>query len=99
MYYYTFEQNHHYCYSCKFVDKKYLPGTIEEFIEELQHQCIKNIKIDLIQAFFEDMIEYFEKLDRDFEKDGYIYLYNVEEEIEDFCNANDYYFTETGAII
>ena len=97
---YTFERNERYCYSCKFIDKKYIQDTINEFIEELQHQQLSGIKNDVIETFFVDMLNYFENLDSEFEKDGYNYLYNVDdEEMQEFCEINDYYFTENGKCI
>ena len=38
---YTFETNNRYCYSCKFIDKKYINDIISEFIDELKYQCFK----------------------------------------------------------
>ena len=99
-YNYTFEKNNRYCYSCKFIDKKHIDDTVEEFITELQDNQISNIKKPLILQFFNDMIDYFETLDAEFEYNGYNYLYNCDdEEVEDFCAANDYYFTEKGEFI
>lgn len=97
---YTFETNNRYCYSCKFIDRKYINDSISEFIDELQYQCLKNINIPLIEQFFNDLIDYFEKLDKKLENDGYDYLYNVDDvEITEFCEINDYYFTKEGTFI
>ena len=49
---YTFEKNNRYCYSCKFIDRKYIDDTISEFTEELNHNSIRGIKNDIIKAFF-----------------------------------------------
>ena len=100
IYYYDFKENNIYCYSCKFIDRKYIDDTVEEFIEELQYNQISNIKKPLISHFFNDMIDYFESLDAEFEDNGYNFLYNCDdEEVEYFCAANDYYFTESGDVI
>ena len=100
LYQYTFVKDNIYCYSCKFIDKKHIDDTVEEFITELQDNQISNIKKPLISQFFNDMIDYFESLDAEFEHDGYNYLYNCDdEEVEDFCVANDYYFTKKGEFI
>ena len=97
---YTFEINNRYCYSCKFIDKKYINDTISEFIDELQYQCFKNINTPLIEQFFNDLIDYFEKLDKTLENDGYNYLCDVnDEELSEFCEINDYYFTEGGEFL
>ena len=99
-YQYTFEYNNKYCYSCKFIDKKHIDDTVEEFITELQDNQISNIKKPLISQFFNDMIDYFESLDAEFEDNGYNYLYNCDdEEIEEASEANKWYFTETGEFI
>jgi hypothetical protein len=94
---YTFEKNNHYCYSCKFVDKEYIDDTISEFIDNLLSLQFKNIKKDIIRNFFYDMIDYFDDLDKHFEKYGYQYFYEPDEnEIADACVANDWYFDIDG---
>jgi hypothetical protein len=96
---YTFEENNRYCYSCKFIDKKYIDNAIIEFIEKLQYNNLKNIKEDIINNFFNDIINYFEELDDYYEKMGYDYLYNIDEnEIIEACIDNDWLFTENGDI-
>ena len=100
VYQYTFVKDNRYCYSCKFIDKKHIDDTVEEFITELQDNKITNIKKPLISQFFNDMIDYFESLDAEFEYNGYNYLYNCDdEEIEEACEANEWYFTESGDFI
>jgi hypothetical protein len=97
IYYYDFYKNNRYCYSCKFLDKKYIDDAIDEFIEELKYQCFKNIKEDIIKNFFNDMIDYFEELDREYENAGYKYFYEIdEEELEETCNINEWYFDING---
>lgn len=97
---YIFEKNNRYCYSCKFIDRKYIDDFINEFSNELFYQSIKNINSALIEKFFNDIIDYFEKLDGEYEKSGYEYLYNIDdEEMEYICEANDYYFTKEGLFI
>lgn len=99
-YQYTFKYNNRYCYSCKFLDRKCIVDTIDEFIEKLKNNQIANIKKPLISHFFNDVIDYFENLDAKFEYDGYNYLYNCDdEEIEEACEANEWYFTENGGFI
>lgn len=98
--YYIFEKNNRYCYSCKFIDKKYIDGTIEEFIEELKYQRFKNIKEDIITKFFNDIIDYFENLDNYYEEEGYKYFYKPdEEEIIKMCNINEWYFDINGNFV
>ena len=87
---YVFETNNfNYCYSCKFIDRKYIDDTIAEFIEELQYNKLSNIKKKLIYKFFNDMINYFENLDSKFEQEGYKYLYECDdEELRECCDSN-----------
>ena len=94
---YTFESNNRYCYSCKFIDRKYIDDTIMEFIDDLKYNGIRGIKTDVIKAFFNDMIDHFEELDEEWEKAGYKYFYDAEEsEIAECCEANNYEFLEDG---
>lgn len=96
-YEYTFESNRQYCYSCKFIDRKYIDDTITEFIDDLKYNGIRGIKTDVIKAFFNDVINHFEELDEEWEKAGYKYFYDAEEsEIAEYCEANNYEFFEDG---
>jgi hypothetical protein len=98
--YYHFEKNRRYCYSCKFIDNDKIEYTLDDFISELERLFFKNINRDLIEQFFSDMIEHFEKLDYEFENDGYKYLYEADDdEISDACAANEWYFDENGDFI
>lgn len=98
--YYTFAENNHYCYSCKFIDKKWISDTIDEFINELEYQCLKNINNETIEKFFNDLIDYFAELDKEYEKDGYNYLYDADEdEISECCDINEWYFDIYGNVI
>lgn len=97
---YTLEQNNHYCYSCKFIDKKYINDVICDFTEELKYQQFKNINTNTIEKFFNDLIDYFAELDREYEEEGYNYLYDVDEdEISECCDANEWYFDIYGNFI
>ena len=94
---YTFKSNNEYGYSCKFIDMKYIESCVDDLIEELRYWQYKNIKKELILRFYTDMIDYFEELDKKFEKDGYQYLYEMDEdEASDTCEANEYEFFEDG---
>lgn len=97
---YTFDENDHYSYSCKFIDKKYIDDDIAEFINYLEDQRIRDINKDLIKRFFNDMIDYFQELDAKWEKAGYKYFYEIDDEsIIEWAEANNYYFDEAGEII
>lgn len=94
---YNFESNNRYCYSCKFIDRKYIDCIITEFIDDLKYNGIRGIKTDVIKAFFNDMIDHFEELDEEWERAGYRYFYDAEEsEIAECCEANNYEFLEDG---
>lgn len=94
---YTFEENDRYCYSCKFIDKKYENETVTEFCNELRENGIRNIDIYLIDKFFSDLLEWFSDYDRSMEKAGYEYLYSIDdEEMQEICDINDYMFLESG---
>lgn len=96
--YYAFRKNKNYCYSCKFIDRKYIDDTINEFIEELKYLQFKNIKKDVIEKFFNDIINYFEDLDNYYKKEGYKYLYEPDEdEIIESCACNEWYFFIDGS--
>lgn len=91
---YQFSENNRYCYSCKFLDKKNIDDFIDEFVEELK---IKNIKKDIIEKFFNDLLDYFDNLDKTIERQGYDYLYNIaDNEFSDLCALNDWEFLEDG---
>ena len=97
--YYTFEKNNHYSYSCKFIDKKYILSAVEEFIDGLSYFHFKNINTGVIEKFYNDMIDFFEKLDSDYEDEGYKFFYEItEEDIVDACDVNDWYFNENGIL-
>lgn len=97
---FAFEKDNHYCYSCKFIDKKYINDYVETMSDELIYNGIKRINTDLIRQFYSDMLDYFEKLDNKFEKEGYERLYTVDdEEVAECCEANEWYFTEEGEFI
>ena len=97
---FTFRINDRYSYSCKFIDKEFIDGTINIIVEELECAEIEDVDIALIKDFYIAMLDYFEKLDKQFESKGYNYLYDCDdEEVEDICEANDYYFTEDGELI
>jgi hypothetical protein len=100
---YNFAENNHYSYSCKFIDRKNIAEDVQITMDELKEI---NFKLDddacrnLLKKFYTALVNYFEKLDKKLEKDGYEYLYKCEDwEVEDFCEANDYYFNKNGELI
>ena len=96
---YYFTENKKYNYSCKFLDRKNIDVDIAEFCESLDDMQFKNIKTNLITKFFNDIIDYFEEFDRYFEKNGYKWFYEADDdEIIDCCEANEWFFTENGEL-
>lgn len=95
---YTFERNNHYGYSCKFIDMKYIDSTVEDDVNDMKYYYHwKNINIPLIKKMYELIFDYFEDIDANFEKSGYEYFYEVDdEEVSETCDANDWEFTASG---
>lgn len=97
---FAFENNHRYCYSCKFIDIKNIDNYVDDMYMTLEDAEILYPDTCLIRDFYTDMLNYFEELDSRFEKQGYDYLYNVDgDEITNFCEINEYYFTKDGILI
>lgn len=81
-----------YCYSCMW-------DFTESIIEDMEYSNIRGIKYDVLEKFNEAVKEYFENLCSEYEKWGYEYFYNVdEEEMIDMCYGNGWMFTEDGSI-
>ena len=99
--YYRFENNTRYCFSQKNSDNLYINYFIDDFIDDLKNQAFKNINENVIKMFFNDMINHFSELDKEFEANGYNYFYAVgdDDEIFETCEINEYYFDENGNII
>lgn len=84
--------NGHYCY-CMARDIDFA----EDITNDLKDQKFKNIDEKLVNRFQDEVIEIIQGLCGEMEKYGYDYLYNCEdEEIEETCEANDWYFDEDG---
>ena len=70
----------------------------EDWIYELKDAGYKNINTDVIFKFEEIVRDIFEELSAQYEKCGYGYFYEVDdEEIEDGCEANGWTFFEDGS--
>ena len=97
LYYYEFENDYRYCYSCKFLDRKSIDYTINDFVNSLEYFRIRAVNRDVIEQFYNDMIDYFEELDEQYEKDGYEYIYEIDDgEMSEVCEMNGYEFDEDG---
>ena len=70
-----------------------------EWIEELQYCDYNNIKFDIIEKMESLIIKIFETLSSTYEKIGYNYFYEVdEEELKDACEANEWEFLKDGTL-
>ena len=66
---------------------------------DLESDCMRGINESALEKWDSACIDYFETLCGDFEKSGYKYLYEPDEdEIIDMCAANEWKFTEEGKI-
>lgn len=86
--------NSHYCY-CVANEIDFA----DEWIENLQYYDYKNIDVKTIEKMESLIIEMFETLSARYEKIGYDYLYEVdEEEVKDMCEANEWEFLKDGTL-
>lgn len=98
--YICFEQNRRYTYSMKNINRKCnIQDEIDELVEMLTYNQIRNINVNLIENFYNAVFDYFYKMDREFEKQGYECLYNhTDDEIVECCEANEYKFLADGTL-
>lgn len=86
--------NSHYCYCIA----KYTEFA-EGWEEELEYWEYENINIEALKKFEKLVREIFETLCNSYEKWGYEYFYEVDEEtLEEHCEANEYEFLADGTI-
>ena len=84
--------NNHYNYCC--VDRINLA---EEWENDLWWASYKNINKELLQKFEKYVITIIERLCADYEKYGYKFFYEVEDEtMEELCDINEWKFLEDG---
>lgn len=84
--------NRHYCYC---VDDRV--DFADEWIEILEYCRYKNIQIDTIRKMEKLVGMMFENLSATYEKYGYDYFYNADDEVvNDACEANGWRFLEDG---
>ena len=69
----------------------------EEWVEELEYQQYKKIKVDIIRKMEKLVADMFVMLSKQYEEYGYKYFYEAdEEEITETCEANGWEFLEDG---
>lgn len=85
--------NNHYNYCC--VDRIDLA---EEWENDLWYANYKNVNKTLLQKFEQYVIKMIERLCADYEKYGYDFFYNVDDDtMEETCEANEWKFLEDGS--
>lgn len=87
------EYNNRYCYSlADYID------IVEEWKFQLEsYSCFKNINTEVLQKFESLVRGIFEKLCTDYEKNGYEYFYEIDDdEILEVCDCNGWEFYENG---
>lgn len=86
--------NNRYCYSLA----DYI-NIAEDWGYQLEDWGYKNINTEALKKFEKMVKGIFETLCSDYEKQGYEYFYEIEEEeLEEMCEANEYEFLENGEI-
>lgn len=84
--------NRHYCYC---IDDRV--DFADEWIEILEYCRYKNIQIDTIRKMEKLVGMMFENLSATYEKYGYDYFYNADDEVvNETCEANGWRFLENG---
>lgn len=85
-------ENRRYCYCI--ADQIDIRSDIES---DLEFDRIRSINYEAIQKFENDVIEHFKKQCSDYEKAGYKFFYDPDEdEIQSTCEANEWKFTSDG---
>lgn len=85
-------ENHRYCYCiADQIDIRY------DLEYDLEYDHIRDINYEAIRKFEIDVIDYFEKLCSEYEKAGYEFFYDPDEQtIIDECEANEWKFDIDG---
>ncbi len=87
--------NRHYCYC---IDDRV--DFADDWIESLEYCRYKNIQIDTIRKMEKLVGRMFENLSGTYEKYGYDYFYNADDEIvNETCEANGWRFLEDGTFL
>lgn len=86
-----------YGYSLKFKDKKEISDYIYDMCGEELKEDSEQYKI--AESFLFSVLDYMEKLDKEYEESGYNYFYEIsDEELQEVCDSNGYEFLENGTI-
>lgn len=67
---------------------------------DMEYDYIRNIKYDVLEKFNDACIEHMENLCGQYEKWGYSFFYEIDDDdLKDWCERNGYEFDENGEII
>lgn len=86
--------NNHYNYCiCDRLD------FASDLIDELEYQDYRNVNYQLVKKFEQLIGDKLGELCKEYEKQGYIYFYEIsDEDMQNLCDSNEYEFTEDGNI-
>ncbi len=85
--------NRHYCYSI--ADRI---DIVNEWMYTLEnYSCFKNINVEVLKKFEELVRKIFSKVSKSYEKDGYEFFYEVDEDVLlEECKINEWEFYKDG---
>lgn len=93
-----FSYNERYYYSLKRIDKNDR-CLIEDIINDAENACLRDFNVELVRRVAGFACDYFYELDKKYERSGYKYFYEVDDEtVTYWAEANGYEFTEDGEI-
>lgn len=88
------ESNWRYCY-CRADSYDF----IYDITEDMEYNSIRGIKTEVLEKFNTAAQDCLSDLCGEFEESGYNYFYEIEDaDLEDWCEANEYEFTEDGSV-
>lgn len=87
-------RNGHYCYCVADMN-----DFSEDIYNDMDNDYCSNIPVETLDKFNKLAQEYFVNLCKQYEKEGYAYFYEVDDEtLEEWCDCNEYEFTEDGEL-
>ena len=94
----TFSYNRWYSYSLKDTDKNN-GDLIQDIIDDAENAGIRDFNVSLVRCVALFACDYFKQRDKEYEREGYEYFFEVDEEtLSEWAAANEYEFTEDGEI-
>lgn len=76
-----------------------LDDCIEQIIYDLEYECMRGIRVDLLERFGEVAAKYLDDLCRKLKDDDYDYFYEIsDDDLAEECAVNEWVFTADGAI-